>query len=310
MAYTIMNMPEAEMYAIASRSMDKAMEYKEKYHMKKAYDSYEALASDPEVDVVYIATPHSLHYEQAKMCLEYGKNVLCEKAFTINAKQAAELIRISEEKGLFLGEAMWTRFMPLIKQLKKLLESKRIGEVTHMTSNLNFPNMHIERLSKAELAGGALLDLGIYPLTMASVVMGDDIDYVKATGILTDEGVDKMGQYTIVYKNKTMADLNSGMCSFSDGRTVIYGTNGYILVEGTNHPAKIEVFDNHWTLVAQYEREQQITGYEYEVKACVEAVKNGKTQCEEMSHNQTLIMMKLMDEIREQMGVKYPVENT
>lgn len=234
MAYTIMNMPDVNMYAVASRSMEKALAYKEKYNMQAAYGSYEELVKDPDVDVIYIATPHSFHYEHAKLCLENGKHVLCEKAFTANAKQAEEIIELSERTGLFLGEAMWTRFMPFVKILQEILNKKMIGEVSTMTANLNFPMLHKERLVKPELAGGALLDVGIYPLTMASIVMGDDIDYINATGVLTAEGVDKIGQYTIVYKNGTMADLNSGMCSLGDSKAVIYGTNGFIIIEGVN----------------------------------------------------------------------------
>ena len=308
MAYTIMNMPEVNMYAIASRSIEKAMEYKEKYNMQVAYGSYEELVKDENVDVIYIATPHSFHYEQVKLCLENGKHVLCEKAFTANAKQAEELIKLSEKTGLFLGEAMWTRFMPLIYKLEEILEKKIIGEVSLMTANLNFPLMHKERLIKPELAGGALLDVGIYPLTMASIVMGDDIDYIKAVGVLSEEGVDKIGQYTIVYKNGTMADLNGGMCSFGDGHAVIYGSNGRIVVEGVNCPESIKVYDGGHNLIEQWDKEEQISGYEYEVMACVEDVKAGKIESVQMPHNKTLKMMQIMDEIRAQMGVKFPFE--
>lgn len=308
MASTIAQMEEVNMYAIASRSMEKAMEYKEQYHMEKAYDSYEKLAQDAKVDVIYIATPHSLHYEQAKMCLNYGKNVLCEKAFTVNEKQAKELIAIAEEKGLFLGEAMWTRFMPLTKKLVQMLDEKIIGEVMFMTANLNFPMMQKERLINPQLAGGALLDVGIYPLTIASVVMGDDIEDISVTAVLTDQGVDKMGQYTIRYKNGKIADLNAGMCAFSDGNAVIYGTAGHILVEGVNRLRSIKIFDSDWNLIKVVEKEEQISGYEYEVEACVKAVKTGKVECEEMRHAQTLRMMRLMDEIRKKMGVIYPFE--
>lgn len=153
MASTIVQMKNVHMYAIASRNIDKAMEYKEQYGMDKVYGSYEELMQDGKVDVIYIATPHSLHYEQAKMCLKYGKHVLCEKAFTANLQQAEELVEMSEEKGVFLGEAMWTRFMPLTKKLIQFLEENVIGEVTFMTANLNFPMMHKERLIKPELAG-------------------------------------------------------------------------------------------------------------------------------------------------------------
>lgn len=308
MAFTISQMKDVNMYAIASRSMEKAMQYKEKYGMEKAYDSYEELTKDSEIDVIYIATPHSFHYEQAKMCLEHGKHVLCEKAFTANEAQAKELICLSEEKGLFLGEAMWTRFMPMTKKLVQLLEEKIIGDVTFMTANLNFPMLQKERLVNPKLAGGALLDVGIYPLTIASIVMGDDIEDIQAVGILTDKGVDKIGQYTIQYKNGRIADLNAGMCSFSDGNAVIYGTKGYILVEGVNCLRSIKAFDSNWNMIKSIEQEEQISGYEYEVEACVEAIKNGKTECPEMPHSQTLYMMKLMDTIRQKMGVIYPFE--
>lgn len=308
MAYTIMSMPEVNMYAIASRSIDKALEYKEKYSMQAAYDSYEKLAKDPNVNVIYIATPHSFHYEQAKMCLENGKHVLCEKAFTVNAKQAEELIKISEKTGLFLGEAMWTRFMPLINKLHEIVQEKIIGDVSSMTANLNFPMMQKERLIRPELAGGALLDVGIYPLTIASIVMGDDIDYINATAVLTEEGVDKIGQYTLVYKNGTLADLNSGMCSFSDGKAVIYGTKGTIILEGVNCPQSIKVYDFGYNLIEEWKKEEQITGYEYEVQACVKDIRAGKTESRQMPHNQTLKMMRIMDEIRRQINVVYPFE--
>lgn len=138
--------------------------------------------------------------------------------------------------------------------------------------------------------------------------MGNDIEEIYATGILTDSGVDKMGQYTIRYQNGTMADLNSGMCSLSDGNAVIYGTSGYILVEGINCLRSIKVFDSNWNIIRNVEQGEQISGYEYEVEACVEAVKQGKTECSEMPHSQTLKMMKVMDEIRRKMGVTYPFE--
>lgn len=143
---------------------------------------------------------------------------------------------------------------------------------------------------------------------MASIVMGDDIDYIKAVGVLSEEGVDKIGQYTIVYKNGTMADLNGGMCSFGDGHAVIYGSNGRIVVEGVNCPESIKVYDGGHNLIEQWDKEEQISGYEYEVMACVEDVKAGKIESVQMPHNKTLKMMQIMDEIRAQMGVKFPFE--
>lgn len=308
MAKTISNMSDVDMYAIASRNLDKAESYKEKYKMKKAYDSYEELVRDDNINVVYIATPHSFHYEHAMLCLKHGKHVLCEKAFTANARQAKELIEYARAKNLFLGEAMWTRFMPLTKKFQQLLQEKIIGEVTYMTANLNFPMMQKERLLEPELAGGALLDVGIYPLTIASLVMGDDIQNINVSVRLSDQGMDIVGQYTLLYKDGRMADLNSGMCSFSDGNAVIYGTKGFMVLEGVNHPYSIKVYDSNKVIFQEIQREHQITGYEYEVRACVEAIKNKQLFCEEISHEQTMIMMRQMDKIRQLMGVKYPFE--
>lgn len=303
MAETIVKCKKANMYAIASRDIKKAKQYKERYNMSKAYGSYEQIVKDEKVDIIYIATPHSFHFEQAKMCLENGKNVLCEKAFTVNYRQAEELIKLAEEKRLFLGEAMWTRFMPLAKKLSQLIKQQVIGEICGMTANLNFPMMHKERLIKPQLAGGALLDVGIYPLTIASIVLGDNIKEVRASAVLTDTGVDKFGQYTLIYEEGKIADLNAGMCCFSDGNAIIYGSNGTIIVEGVNRLRAIKVIDGNGVMKEEYCIEEGVSGYEYEVEACINAVENKKLYCEEMTHTQTLKMMRLMDQLREQMGV-------
>ena len=318
-ATTLTQMSEPTAYAIASRSMEKAEEFRERYGMEKAYDSYEALAKDPDVDVIYIATPHSFHYEQAKMCLENGKHVLVEKAFCANASQAKEIIDLAESKGLFLGEAMWTRFMPLAKKLRELLDDGVIGDVMYMTANLNFPMMHKERLIKAELAGGALLDVGIYPLTAASLIMGDNIKDIKATALLNDENMDLVGQYILTFDEGGIAYLNSGMCFESDGNAVVIGTNGSIVMEGVNFIRGLRIFDGNHNEVEYisfedvekypYKNGEQITGYEYEVLGCIDAIKKGHTQCPEITHKETLFMMETMDEIRRQMGVIYPFES-
>ena len=318
-AVTLSQMSEPTAYAIASRDEVKAGAFKDMHNMKKAYDSYEALADDPDVDVIYIATPHSFHYEQAKMCLEKGKHVLLEKAFCANASQTKELIELSESNGLFLGEAMWTRFMPLAKKLRSLLDEGVIGEIMYMTANLNFPMMHKERLVKAELAGGALLDVGIYPLTAASLIFGDNIKSIKATGLLNENKCDLVGQYILTFDEGGIAYLNSGMCFESDGNAVIIGTNGSIVMEGVNFIRGLRIFDAEHNEVEYisfedvekypYENGETITGYEYEILGCMDAIKKGHVECPEITHEETLFMMETMDEIRRQMGVIYPFES-
>lgn len=163
MAATLNAMEEAVCYAIASRDLKKAEDFAEKYGIEKAYGSYEELVEDREVDIVYIATPHSHHYEHAKLCIEHGKHVLCEKAFTVNAAQAEELFKLAAEKKVLITEAIWTRYMPYRKVVNDLLAEDVIGEVCTLTANLCYPISQVERIIRPELAGGALLDGGIYP---------------------------------------------------------------------------------------------------------------------------------------------------
>ena len=190
MARTIAEMPEVESYAVASRSEEKAKVFAEKYGFKKAYGSYEELVKDEEVELIYVATPHSHHYECAKLCLEHGKPVLVEKAFTVNAKQARELIELAAKKQVFLAEAFWTRYMPSRKMIVDLIDSGIIGEVTSVMSNFGAALENRERLVKPELAGGALLDLGVYPINFALMYVKGEVKNVSAVSIQTEAGVD------------------------------------------------------------------------------------------------------------------------
>ena len=171
MAKTLASVEGAESYAIAARDLTRAQAFAEKYGFAKAYGSYEELVSDPAVDVVYIATPHSYHFAHAKLAMEHGKHVLCEKAFTINEGQAEELFRIAEKHHVLITEAIWTRYMPSRKIIDDLLTEGVIGEVKTLTANLSYRICQNERLIRPELAGGALLDITIYPLNFALMQM-------------------------------------------------------------------------------------------------------------------------------------------
>ena len=175
MAKTVAGMKDVENYAVAARSFERAQAFAEKYGFSKAYGSYEEMLADPQVDLVYIATPHSHHYLHAKMCLEAGKNVLCEKAFTVNADQARKLFALAKEKNLLITEAIWTRYMPSRKMIDDIISSGVIGEVTAVIANLNYAISEVERIRKPELAGGALLDVGVYTINFASMVLGDKL---------------------------------------------------------------------------------------------------------------------------------------
>lgn len=308
MAKTMGKMDVAESYAVASRSMEKAEKFAKEYGFEKAYGSYEEMVQDSQVQLVYVASPHSHHYEHVKLCLEHGKHVLCEKAFTVNRSQAEELFALAESKGLLLTEAMWVRYMPMAKTLREVLDSGIIGKVSTVTANLYYLIDGVERIQKPELAGGALLDVGVYTLTFASIVMGDEIKEIHANAIKTESGVDAQTQITIFYQSGAMASLCSGIMSISDRKGIIYGSNGFIIVENINNFESIRVYDTTRNLVKEILCPAQISGYEYQVEACVSAIQKGQTQCEQMPHSETLEIMGQMDEVRRQIGVSYPCE--
>lgn len=308
MAKTISRMDGIESYAVASRDYGRAKAFAGEWGFEKAYGSYEELVDDPEVGLVYVASPHSHHYQHAKLCLEHGKHVLVEKAFTVNAAQAQELIDISEERGLLLAEAIWTRYMPSRGMVDDLVASGVIGEVTSLTANLGYILPHVERMQKPELAGGALLDLGVYPINFALMAFHGQVERVHASAVLSPSGIDWMNSITLVFEGGKMAVLHSDMLAQTDRQGVISGDKGYLEVQNINNCEEIRVFGLNRKLTARYTVPKQISGYEYEVLACKKAIEAGKTECEEMPHAESLRVMKLLDEVRSQWGMKFPCE--
>ena len=308
MATTLQPLKGITCYAVASRDKKRAQAFADKFGFSVAYGSYVDMLNDENVDLVYIATPHSHHYEHIKLCLDHYKNVLCEKAFTANAVQAEEVIKIAEERGLLLSEAIWTRYMPMRETINSVLRSGVIGNPTSLSANLGYPLEHIERMTKPELAGGALLDLGVYPLNFASMVFGNDIVGISAECIKYESGVDAQETIMLRYGDGKMASLYATMLAQTDRRGVINGTNGYIEVENINNPESIKVYNLDRKLIAEYIAPTQITGYEYEVNAAVDAIKEGRTECPEMPHSETIRMMRLMDSIRKAWGIEFPFE--
>ena len=305
MAKTVAGMKDVEAYAVAARDLERARVFAQKYEVKKAYGSYEEMLADDEVELDYIATPHSHHYLHAKMCLEAGKNVLCEKAFTVNAEQAQKLFDLAKEKKLLITEAIWTRYMPSRKMINDIIESGVIGEVTAVTANLSYTVSHVERIRKPELAGGALLDVGVYPINFASMVLGDKVKDVKATAIFQN-GVDILDSIAMVFEGDRMATLQCGAREISDRMGSIFGTRGYMQVQNINNPEKTTVFDTEHKEVASYVVPEQISGYEYEVESCMKAIQEGKLECPEMPHAETIRIMKIMDDIRKSWNYEIP----
>ena len=306
MADTLSRMTEAEACAVASRSEERARAFAAEWHIGKAYGSYEALVADPEIDLVYIATPHSEHYRNATLCISGGKPVLCEKAFTATAAQAEALVRLAEEKQVFITEAIWTRYMPLSHKIAELVRQGAIGKPDMLSANLGYVIHGKERIMRPELAGGALLDIGIYPLHFAAMAFGSDIAGTASTCLKTDTGVDGKESITLTYADGRMACLQSTIWSQTDRMGIISGDGGCLVVENINNPQSVRILDRNYQVAATYEAPPQITGFEYQVQACMEAIRNGWIESPCIPHAETLRIMHQMDALRKEWGVRYP----
>ena len=305
---TLKRMANVECYAIASRTAERAQEAAEEYGFEKAYGTYEELVADPEVELVYVATPHSRHYEDMKLCVGHGKAVLCEKAFTMNAKQAMDIKKLAAEKGVFVAEAIWPRYMPSRKMIQEVLDSGVIGKVSTLTANLSYKIDQNYRIVAPELAGGALLDVGVYGLNFAIMHFGTEIERIESSVQMTESGVDGMESITIFYKDGRMAVLTHGIYARSDRKGIFYGEKGYIVVENINNPQSISVFDMEDRLMKHIEVPEQISGYEYQFEECIEQIEKGEIESASMPLEDSIFIMKTMDAIRKQWGLVYPQE--
>ncbi len=306
MAKTLGGMRGVTCYAVASRTKEKAESFAKEFKVKTFYGSYEELCQDPKIDLIYVATPHSAHYENVKLALENGKNVLCEKAFTLNEAQAKELFQIAQEKDVLLTEAMWTRFLPLAQKLKEIIASNVIGEISTVMADLSFNIAWKQRIQDPALGGGALLDLGVYGLTFVSMVLGEDITDIQSQAILNDKGMDIQDIISLKFRSGQMAVVTCCASAFGPCKGIIYGANGHIEVQDINNFSSITVYNNAGEKISFYKREKQITGYEYEVQAAFDALSEGWKECPDMPHALTLKIMNIMDHIRSQTGVNFP----
>lgn len=308
MAEALAPLAEYEVYAIASRSLEKAQAFAKTWNIPVAYGSYEEVCKDPNVDIIYIATPHSHHYAHTKLALENGKPCLVEKAFMANIHETKEILAMAKEKGLFLTEAMWTRFMPLSHKIREIMESGIIGEPRLLTATLTYMMEFKERIVKPELCGGALMDLGIYPITFARMYFGNDVVKTVSNCQKGPTGMDMQECISLSYADGKMANLQAGALCLNDRQGIINGTEGYIRVDNVNCPTKVEVYRNY-ELVATYEKPaDMINGYEYQVFECRRCMEEGLLETPYMPHSETISVMAQMDALRKEWGVKYPMD--
>lgn len=304
---------DAVLYSVSSRSAAKAAEFAERFGFAASYSDadggatgFEAMFADPAVDVVYVATPHAQHYEVARSALEHGKHVLCEKPFTVNAAEAAELIELARARNLFLMEAVWTRFLPSVNRAWDILASGELGTPAWVQADLGFPAPEdpASRIWDPAAGGGALLDLSVYTLTWALGALGFP-DGVTATGILNGSGVDIQNALTLRYDDGRHAQLTSSLAASGPGSATIGCSAGWLRTGGGNIPNPRELHV-HGPAGARVETfEPAGGGYEYQLREVTRCIQQGLTESPTMPPADTLRTMELLDGVRTQLGLRY-----
>ena len=308
-ALALNSVEDANLLAVGSREHDSAGRFAQQFNIPKAYSSYAELTQDEDIDVIYVATPHAMHKDNVVMCLQANKAVLCEKPFTINASEAAAVIELARSKRLFLMEAMWTRYIPSIAKLRALLAENIIGEVQLMLAGGAFmPEFDAESyLFNKDLGGGVLLDAGVYMISMASMLFGKPKS-IKAIAALGKSGIDEHDAYLLEQENGVIASLYVSLRGQSSPDVTLIGSKGKIYLHPPIFcPSKISV-----SLYDGSENEYQLpfssNGYQFEaieVNRCLQA---GQTESKLMPLNESLEIMRTMDEIRNQIQLEYPME--
>ncbi|MGW5767980.1 Gfo/Idh/MocA family protein [Streptomyces longwoodensis] len=308
----LIDLPDAEVVAVASRSEASARAFGERFGIPRAYGDWASLAKDADIDVVYVATPHAAHRAAAGLCLEAGRNVLCEKPFTLNVREAGELVDLARREGRFLMEAMWMYCNPMVRRLKQLVDDGAIGEVRTVQADFGlegpFPPAH--RLRDPAQGGGALLDLGVYPVSFAQLLLGEPAG-IAAQAVLSDEGVDLQTGAVLSWDSGALAALHCSIDGGTGTSASVTGTRGRIdLPAGFFHP---ERFVLHRT---GREPEEFVAGpadgprttLRHEAREVMRAVRAGETESPLVPLDGTLAVMRTLDAVRERIGVRYPAE--
>ena len=308
-AITLNGLETCECHAIASRSLEKAQAFAQQWDIGKAYGSYAELYSDPDIDLVYVATPHSHHYEVTRDALLANKPCLVEKAFMANHAESAAIVQLAHERGIFLAEAIWTRYQPVVGMVRDLIASGRIGTPRLVTATLGYSMGEKPRIMRPDLCGGALLDLGVYALNFVRMFFPSDIVSIESQCVKSATGMDLTNAISLVLADGMLCNLQSSAACVGDNIGVIAGTDGNLIIDNINNPQKITVNTHDREFVEDIRVPEQITGYEYQFIACREALIEGLLEPREMPHEETLYIMQLMDGLRKKWGVRYPMDD-
>lgn len=292
-------------YAVASRSQEKANDFGAKYNVAKCYDSYEELAQDPQVDAIYIATPHVRHAQDALLCLTHNKAVLCEKPFAMNLQEVDSMIAKAEEHNVLLMEALWTRFMPHFKFVKEELESGRYGRVKSLHADFSFkaPVNPDGRLYNKLLGGGSLLDIGIYPVFCALALLGKP-ESITAKGKIGKTQIDEEIEITFNYKTDTRAFLSSSILKNTPTTATFICDNGIVFLHSRFHQTdKVTTLLNG--IKVEHDFSYNAKGYTFEIMHFADLLRAGKTESPLMSFEFSRVLIQTLDEIRDLIGLHY-----
>lgn len=288
----------SEVYAVASRDKEKAKVFGEKYGAARQYGNYKAMMKDSEVDVIYIATPHSFHYGQAMQCLENNKPVLCEKPMCINYKESSKLVETAIKKNLFLMEGMWTFCMPFMQKIKQVIDEDKIGKVKCVSAQFGFLSEldPQNRLWNKKLGGGSLLDVGVYNIFLATILLGEP-ELKKCVARISDTGIDEYVNLVMNYSEGATAQLLSSIVFNTNTDAHIFGEKGRIIIKDPWSKATDLNIIIDGEMGEKFSEPHDCNGFEYQIREVTECLEKGKIESESVPHKLTLSVSKLMDEI-------------
>lgn len=300
---------EAKLYAVAARNLESAQAFQNEFDMVCSYGSYEELVKDDNVDLIYVSTPNSFHKEHVLLCLNAGKAVICEKPFALNAKEVEEMIQAAREKNVFLMEAMWTRYLPSINKAKEWLTQNKIGAIRMFEGDFGFKSETEEDIRfNRELGGGALLDVGIYPISLASMVFGMQPKHIHASAALAKQAVDQSIWMQFEYPDGEMAQISASINLCTPRNAYIVGEKGYIHMPQAWSGKLAYLYNSEGKLVEHFVDQTKEIGYLFEIQEVIECLKEGKTESARMTLQESLDITKTLDSIRQLVGVEYPTD--
>lgn len=301
---------ELEVRAVASRTKEKAAEFAGVHGIPVAYGSYEDLVADPEIDVVYIGTPHHIHLDNIRLCAEHGKHILCEKPLVLNERQALEAASIARQYGIFMMEAYWSVFVPAYDRFIELLHRGQLGKVDFMRAEIGFSHPGKRGFRKIDpvLAGGAMLDVGVYNIMIAGEVMGYDGQVLEARAAMSEYGTDLHDQFVLTYTDGRAAYLMDTVRGRMDNKAIVYGEKGCLILHNYLGSQKVTL-DINGELPIDYEFPFEANGYEYEIRHVCRCIIEGKTESDVMPLNKSISIMRISDKVRSIINLKYDMED-